>query len=141
VIIHVERKHGGMYRVRPLNDDGSKIERDGNDVPWRESICGHGLVWDRVGELIAREKGADVVVRYNPAIDVLEPLSYAPDFAISYEVRPGVLRYWREQGGQIFSDRDGWLQGPTLQGAQPVLSVAYWHGPLIEVADDGQPIE
>lgn len=67
MIINVIREAGEfLWKVHPTEDDGSPIVRNGNDVPFRPNSCAHGVVWDRVGELIAGySNGAPVSVVYH----------------------------------------------------------------------------
>lgn len=65
MIITVTRVDHGLYEVDPANEDGTRVVRNGNDVPWRKCRCTTGIVWDRVGELIARERGEPVTVIFH----------------------------------------------------------------------------
>jgi hypothetical protein len=54
MIINVTREYGNdLWEVWPTQDNGQRIEVDGNDVPWRSMHCGSSVVWDRVGEVVA----------------------------------------------------------------------------------------
>lgn len=55
----------GFWAVQARNLDGSRIARDGNDVPWRDFFTvTDDLAWEHVGVLIGMEPDQAAVVKY-----------------------------------------------------------------------------
>lgn len=65
ITITVRLLSRGLWAVQARNLDGTRIARDGNDVPWRDtSMVTNDLAWEHVGSLINLEPDKAAFVKY-----------------------------------------------------------------------------
>jgi len=65
----------------------------------------------------------------------MDPLEYAPNFTIEYEIDPDNVRYWLAPSGRVYRDEKGWFTHPGILGPASVMAAWFFDGPMELVKD------